>query len=508
MGRRARRPATADRGTAGAAPGPAAPPPGLPATVASPPIDAQAPVWLTALEAASLASLLAIGAQSGATLVGLNAVRRADRLALVFVDSRLASRTRHELVAWGQRGARVYMLEDLAALAAPLGRQDVRVLAVRAGSVAAGLVARLRRLPLTHPNRDEEPDMAAAPTSPSCYDRLPRAEVIKAVERRGPRRVPLAMARWWGEGLGAQYGDQLAPLARFPEDVAFIGLPKFDVSAMGLSWELPRGGAHDNRAVIDDWSQLDEFIAKLPDPAADPRFEELGRQAAACHAADTYLIVGWWGLFFETPWGLRGMENLMVDYYQAPEHIHRLHDALCQLYCRSIAKAAEVMAPDGFWTSDDLGHQTQPMMRRQTFDALLKPYYDRIGALLQQHGIHWWLHSCGNNTELLPSLIDAGVRMFHPVQKHTMDEAAVAAEFGGKVTFLAGFDVQHLLVEGTPDEVRAEVRWLIDRFDRPEGGMCLAAGNGIVSGTPFENIEAFLDESISYGATHRRSFGS
>jgi NSS family neurotransmitter:Na+ symporter len=24
-------------------------------------------------------------------------------------------------------------------------------------------------------------------------------------------------------------------------------------------------------------------------------------------------IVGWWGLFFETLWGLRGMENLMMD---------------------------------------------------------------------------------------------------------------------------------------------------------------------------------------------------
>jgi len=30
---------------------------------------------------------------------------------------------------------------------------------------------------------------------------LPRAEVIKAVERQHPARVPLIRARWWGEGL-------------------------------------------------------------------------------------------------------------------------------------------------------------------------------------------------------------------------------------------------------------------------------------------------------------------
>jgi uroporphyrinogen decarboxylase len=59
------------------------------------------------------------------------------------------------------------------------------------------------------------------------------------------------------------------------------------------------------------------------------------------------------------------------------------------------------------------------------------------------------------------------------------------------MSFLAGLDVQQVLPNGTPEEVRAEVRFLIDTFDRPEGGMCIAAGNGP---TPLENIEAFLEE--------------
>jgi len=54
--------------------------------------------------------------------------------------------------------------------------------------------------------------------------------------------------------------------------------------------------------------------------------------------------------------------------------------------------------------------------------------------------------------------------------------------------------------------VRSEVRFLIDTFDRPDGGMCIAAGNGIVAGTPFENIAAFLDEAMRYGTEHRHRF--
>jgi len=46
----------------------------------------------------------------------------------------------------------------------------------------------------------------------------------------------------------------------------------------------------------------------------------------------------------------------------------------------------------------------------------------------------------------------------------------------------------------------------MDTFDRPEGGMCIAAGNGIVSGTPYENIEAFLDEAVIYGDLHRKKY--
>ena len=34
--------------------------------------------------------------------------------------------------------------------------------------------------------------------------------------------------------------------------------------------------------------------------------------------------------------------------------------------------------------------------------------------------------------------------------------------------------------------------------DTPDGGFLYAAGNGIVGGTPLENIEAFLNEIITY----------
>jgi uroporphyrinogen-III decarboxylase len=273
---------------------------------------------------------------------------------------------------------------------------------------------------------------------------------------------------------------------------------------MNLSWEVDFEGAHDTRVVLDDWHQLDEYIEKLPDPETDPRFDDFIKKAEQIRAQDQYLLFGWWRLFFEKPWFIRGMQNLLMDYYFEPENVHRLHEALCDLYCRYLKRGIQALQPDGFWTSDDLGHQTQLFMRPETFREFLKPYYARIGALLKEHGLHWWLHSCGNNTAVLGDLVEVGVDVFHPVQKGTMDEVAVAQEFGDRLTFLVGLDVQHVLQEKGPEGVREEVRFLINTFDRPDGGMCLAAGNGIVAGTPFENIKAFLDEAVRYGTIHRQ----
>jgi uroporphyrinogen-III decarboxylase len=277
---------------------------------------------------------------------------------------------------------------------------------------------------------------------------------------------------------------------------------------MNLPWrdvDADKRG-YDSRSALPDWAMLDEFIARLQDPERPGALDRLLPMADEVRAGGRYMLFGHWNLFFEKPWGLRGMENLMVDYYQHPNEVHRLHDALCTQYEHWIRRGARELRPDGFWTSDDLGNQKQPMMRPEHFREFLKPYYRRVARVAHECGMHFWLHSCGNNTPLLDDLADAGVDVFHPVQKHTMDEQAVAREYGDRLTFLVGFDVQHILQEGSTEAVRREVRYLIDTFDRPGGGMCMAAGNGIVGGTPFENIEAFLDESVRYGREHRAAF--
>jgi hypothetical protein len=345
----------------------------------------------------------------------------------------------------------------------------------------------------------------------SLWEPLPRAEVLKALKRQGPSRIPLVQAKWWGEGFVETHGDALRQFDRYPEDAVIVWVPVLTgialmVDRMNLSWEVALGGAHDASCFVDDWGKLDEFIEKLPDPETDPDFEMLATQAEYVRGQGRYVLFGWWHLLFERPWYIRSMTNLLMDYHLEPAKVHCLHDALCTMYCGYIERAARDLQPDGFWTSDDLGHQEQLFMNPRTFRQMIKPYYARVGAVLAEHGIDWWLHSCGNNTAIMNDLIEVGVDVFHPVQKGTMDEVAIAREYADRMNFLVGIDVQHTLQEQGPEGVRKEVRFLIDTFDRPDGGMGIAAGNGIVPGTPLENVDAFLDEALRYGTEHRSRF--
>ena len=70
-------------------------------------------------------------------------------------------------------------------------------------------------------------------------------------------------------------------------------------------------------------------------------------------------------------------------------------------------------------------------MRPELFREFMKPYYARVGAVCREQGVHWWLHSCGNNTDVMGDLAEVGVDVFHPVQKGTMDEVTIVRHRNG-----------------------------------------------------------------------------
>ena len=64
-------------------------------------------------------------------------------MALVFVADTISENTRRELARLQNGGTRVFRCPSLVPLTAAMGRMDASVVAVRAGAMAEGLLARL-----------------------------------------------------------------------------------------------------------------------------------------------------------------------------------------------------------------------------------------------------------------------------------------------------------------------------------------------------------------------------
>lgn len=339
---------------------------------------------------------------------------------------------------------------------------------------------------------------------------LSREEVIKVIERTGGSNIPLVMHKWWGEGLYEKYGQKLDRIAeKYPDDIftAWYQTPGDTESSddnpnyrWGYSIDYSNAERHsigESAVLLPDWSDLDRYLNEFPDPNEPGTFDKVASNLS--EADGRYKLGCWWTLFHERFWGIRGMENLMLDYYDNMDNLKILGAKLLEYY-KVIVDRFAALGFDGIFTSDDLGHQTGPMMSPATFKELYLPLYREFISYVHSKNMHVFLHSCGDNTKLMDYLIEAGLDVFHPVQKGCMDEVFTAKKYGDRISFLVGIDVQHLLPEGSVDEVESGIRTLIDTFYKKKGGLLLAAGNGIMPDTPLENIDAMLNVISTYNS--------
>jgi uroporphyrinogen decarboxylase len=91
---------------------------------------------------------------------------------------------------------------------------------------------------------------------------------------------------------------------------------------------------------------------------------------------------------------------------------------------------------------------------------------------------------------LIPDLIEAGVDILNPVQVNAagMDTKELKQEFGKELVFWGGgVDTQFILPNGTPEQVRAEVRQRLDDL-MPGGGFIFATVHNIQADVPPENF--------------------
>lgn len=334
---------------------------------------------------------------------------------------------------------------------------------------------------------------------------IKREELKAIIEGRGcGKNVPMLYDQWIAPSvMGDQEEGVRRLLSEVPCDAAAVEFvwPDMDRAPqddpdyrwMHRDVERKKGVGLDSEGCL-EWEEADAFYAHFPSadyPGLIPgeRPKDDGR----------YLLGRFWYCFFERLWSLRGMENALTDFYLYPEEVHRLFRKLTDFYMRAMERGVEELGIDGIFTSDDIGTQKAPFFSLEIFREFFKPYYRELCDKAHELGIHFWLHSCGNIELFLKDFIEIGLDVIHPIQKGTMDEKRIAQKYGDRICLYVGFDVQQTIPFGTEEEVRREVRHLIDTYARPDGRFLLTMGNNTTQDWKLSSLEALYDETISYG---------
>ena len=356
-------------------------------------------------------------------------------------------------------------------------------------------------------------DQAMAASAPT------KGWVRNALHRRGAGRCPVRLRRLSLDVI-LRHSDALADLfCQYPDDAAFA--PAYDIfvgyqpadrpdrinpvqvltedarwlDEWGTGWSHAAGGvgATTISYPLADWSQLDAYLAEqMPDPLAPGRLD--GALPALRTHGQTRYFAGMTHLaLFERLHCLRGMQNTFEDFHLYPAEVDRLLGALTDYLLEIIPLWGKLDGVDGVFLTDDWGTQASLMISPRMWRKFFAARYRRICDEAHRWGLDVIFHSCGNVTQIVGDLIDAGVDVLDPLQPEAMDLARIAREFGGKVAFCGGISDQDI-VTFTPAQVRDHVHRTIDILGKAFGNAYLVApSNTLPPDVPIENLVALFE---------------
>jgi uroporphyrinogen decarboxylase len=227
---------------------------------------------------------------------------------------------------------------------------------------------------------------------------------------------------------------------------------------------------------------------EFPDPLGSVFFE--GIEASLAAQADTYRIFNIGFSLYERAWTMRGMAELMMDFYDNSAFVHRLLNAIADWNIAQVRKAVTYDI-DAVYFGDDWGQQRGLQMGPRLWHEFIYPPLKRMYGAVKEAGKEIFIHSCGDVDELFDDLIAIELDCFNPFQPEVMDVYSLLRKYHRRLTFHGGMSTQRTLPYGTVDEVIAETERLLRAGSA--GNYIFAPAHAVEGDVPVENIVAMIE---------------
>ena len=258
---------------------------------------------------------------------------------------------------------------------------------------------------------------------------------------------------------------------------------------------------------------LDSY--KWPNLHDTAMFAGLRDRAEDLHNNTDYVIGadGIKGGIFQTSLELRGYDQLYMDFYLEPDFAHALLDKVTECYkemytdyMREVGEFVQIV-----YLTDDFGSQNSLLMSGDMWETFMKPRQADLIAHIKSLAPHVkvMFHTDGSVLPIIDGMIDMGVDILNPVQtsvEELKDTHALNEQYGEKIAFHGAIDVQNVMVNATPGQIREEVNLRLCDLGKG-GGYIIATCHNIGYDIPPENLKAFYAAVKEFSAYPLKRLG-
>jgi uroporphyrinogen decarboxylase len=250
----------------------------------------------------------------------------------------------------------------------------------------------------------------------------------------------------------------------------------------------------------------------LNDPAM---FAGLRERAQDLQENSDYVIGadGIKGGILQTSLELRGYDQLYMDFYLEPEFANALLDKVTDCYkqmytnyMREVGEYVQIV-----YLTDDFGSQNSMLMSKDMWETFMKPRQADLIAHIKSLAPHVkvMFHTDGSVLPIIDGMIEMGVDILNPVQtsvEELKDTRALNELHGDNIAFHGAIDVQNIMVNATPDQIREEVNLRLCDLGKG-GGYIIATCHNIGYDIPPENLKAFYAAVQEFSAYPLKRLG-
>ena len=326
-----------------------------------------------------------------------------------------------------------------------------------------------------------------------------RQRTLAVLEGRTADRLPLMpiTMMFAGDQIGAEYGKYAADY-RVLVDAQTHTAEKFDFDYVSCISDPTREAADCGAAIqyfdnqppaVDETAALladKQTLAalKIPDPLAG-RMHDRVRAAALFkkRVGDEKLIEGW----IEGPCAeaadLRGINTLMIDFFDDPGFVRELFDFAIEMELR-FARAQVEAGVDIMGVGDAAASLVGP----QIYEEFVLPYEKKMVDGLRAMGCMVRLHICGNIGRILEGVGSLGCDVVDVDWMVPLEKAREA--MGPEQVLCGNIDPVAVLRAGTPDSI-SEAIAACHRASGPR--YIVGAGCEVPRDTAAENLAALRD---------------